>query len=279
MTYKSILVHVDDAPHALSRYEVAATLALREQAHLVGLASNGVSRFMRDTVAMDFASHALAPYMETLKKRAGHAIQQYEMVAARVGVDGFESRMVEEDPSETLGILARYCDLCVVSQYDPAAPASPVRPGMAADVAAGSGCPVLVVPNTGLMSGPMRRIMLGWNGSREASRAMHYAMPLLCRADHVEVAIIGDTATEAAGGMRVDSAIGQALARHGIHAEIVHRPAGEDAGTLLLALAAERGAELLVMGCYGHSRIRERLLGGATRSVLQTMEIPVLMAA
>lgn len=279
MTYKTIAVHVDESNGADARYETAATLAITNDAHLIGLVSTGLSRFMRDTVAMDFASAALAPMFQTLNDRATAALGRFERVVAGMGVSNAESRVVEEEPSDSLAVLARYCDLCIVGQYDPDAPASAARPSLPADVAAASGCPVLVIPTLGLRTGPMRRVMLGWDGGREASRALHHAMSLLCRADHVDIAIIGERATEMAGGLRIDIAIGQALNRHGVKAEIVHQPNAENTGAALLQLAAERGAELLVMGCYGHSRIRERLLGGATRTVLGNMELPVLMAS
>ncbi len=279
MSYKTILVHVDEATNAAARYDIAAALALAEQGHLIGLASSGVARFLRDTVAMDFSSPSLAPYLDTLNQRAGHALDAFEKAGVRVGLGAIERRQVEDEPAEALASLARYCDLCIVGQFDERGPVSAVGPSLAADVAAASGTPVLIVPNTGLTSAPMRRVLLAWNASRESARAMHYALPLLQRAEKVDVAILGARATEASPDLRPVTAIGQALARHGIHTEVVQRDTDEDAGVALLALAAERGAELLVMGCYGHSRVRELLLGGATRTVLNAMELPVLMAS
>lgn len=279
MSYKTIVVHVDESPGVEERYQTAAALAILHDAHLIGLASTGVSRFMRDTVAMDFASASIAPFLQTLHERAAIALARFERSVIGLGVNIAEARQVEDDASDSLSVLARYADLCVVGQYDPAAPVLAARPSLPADVAAGSGCPVMVVPRRGLRTGPMRRILLGWDGGREAARALHHALPLLARADHVDVAVIGGRAAELAGGLRIDIAIGQVLDRHGVRAELVHRPDDENAGAVLLELAAERGAELLVMGCYGHSRVRERFLGGATRTVLEAMELPVLMAS
>lgn len=279
MSYKTIVVHVDESPGVEERYQTAAALAILHDAHLIGLASTGVSRFMRDTVAMDFASASLAPFLQTLNERAAVALARFERSVSGLGVNIAEARQVEDDASDSLSILARYADLCVLGQYDPAAPVLGTRPSLPADVAAGSGCPVLIVPRSGLRSGPMRRILLGWDGGREAARALRHALPLLARADHVDVAVIGGRAAELAGGLRIDIAVGQVLDRHGVRAELVHRPDDENAGAVLLQLAAERGAELLVMGCYGHSRVRERFLGGATRTVLEAMELPVLMAS
>lgn len=279
MSYKTIVVHVDESPGVEERYQTAAALAILHDAHLIGLASTGVSRFMRDTVAMDFASASIAPFLQTLHERAAITLARFERSVIGLGVTIAEARQVEDDASDSLSALARYADLCVVGQYDPAAPVLGARPSLPADVAAGSGCPVLVVPRRGLRTGPMRRILLGWDGGREAARALHHALPLLARADNVDVAVIGGRAAELAGGLRIDIAIGQVLDRHGVRAELVHRPDDENAGAVLLELAAERGAELLVMGCYGHSRVRERFLGGATRTVLEAMELPVLMAS
>ncbi|CUI08697.1 universal stress protein [Massilia antarctica] len=281
MSYKTIVVHVDDIPNAGVCYSFAAELALVEQAHLIGLASSGVTRFLRETVAINYAAPSITPYLDTMRGRAARALEQFERVAASLPLIGSERRMVDDEPRYSLSALARYCDLCVLSQSDPVQGASLPWPGLAAEVTKSSGTPVFMVPRAQAPAWPVRRILLGWNGSREAARAMHFALPLLQRASAVDVAIFDTAAleSEAGGDLRPVTAIGQTLARHGVRAELIEHDSAGDAGAALLTLAGERGAQLLVMGCYGHSRLRELLLGGATRTVLKSMTLPVFMAA
>ncbi|MDQ1832411.1 universal stress protein [Massilia scottii] len=276
MSYKTIVVHVDDIPNAGACYTFAAELARVEQAHLIGLASSGVSRFLRETVAMNYAAPTIRPYLDTMRERAARTLDQFERVAASFMLAGSERRAVDDEPGRSLSALARYCDLCILSQGNASQGA-----GLAAEVAKDSGTPVLIVPRAQAPALPTRRILLGWNGSREAARAMRFALPLLQRASAVDVAIFDTAALESEAGaeLRPVTAIGQTLSRQGVRAEVIQRERAADAGDALLALAGERGAQLLVMGCYGHSRLRELLLGGATRTVLKSMTLPVFMAA
>ncbi|RSZ56264.1 universal stress protein [Massilia atriviolacea] len=282
MNYKTIVVHVAGDANAGARYAFAGELAQSEGAHLIGLASSDVARFLRETVATNSLAPSIAPFLDTLRQRSAQALDAFERVAAGFTLPGYERRAVDEEARFSLGMLARYGDLCVLSQADATEGASLPSPGLAAEVAKNSGVPVLLVPCAQAPAWPLRRILLGWNGSREAARAMRFALPLLRRAGAVDVAIFDVDALQSGGGpeLRPVTAVGQALARHGVRADLVLRDDdGGDAGAALLALAAERGADLLVMGCYGHSRLRELLLGGATRTVLRSMTLPVLMAA
>lgn len=278
MSYKTILVEVDEAPDATARVEVAARIAHVAQAHLIGLASTGLTRFFRDAVGMDSASPSIASYIDTLHQRASRALAEFDKTATAAGLSNAERRQTDDDPYNALSQLARYCDLCVVSHYGTQPRPDGQRRQMVADLAAGSARPVLLLPEGINAVLPPRRVLLAWNGSREASRAMHFALPFLQGAAAVDVLLLGQT--EGAGAdVRPAREIGLALRRHGVVAEVIHKPAGDDVGRELMAAAAERGADLVVMGCYGHSRVREWLLGGATRSVLLSMQTPVLMAA
>jgi nucleotide-binding universal stress UspA family protein len=282
MCYKTIAVYVTDDAHAGARYAFACQLAQADQSHLIGLASSGVTRFLRETVATHSVAPSIAPLLDSLRQRCTQALDAFEQVVAGFTLSGSERRAVDDDPRLSLGMLARYCDLCVLAQADATESGMLPAAGLAADVAKSSGAPVLLVPRAQAPAWPIRRILLGWNGSREAARAMRCALPLPQRASAVDVAIFDVEALQADGGpdLRPVTAVGQALARHGVRAELLLRDQHDgDAGAALLALAAERGADLLVMGCYGHARLRELLLGGATRSVLKSMTLPVLMAA
>jgi nucleotide-binding universal stress UspA family protein len=137
---------------------------------------------------------------------------------------------------------------------------------------------VLIVPYAGVAVEIGKRALVAWNESAEAAKAIAGALPLLKRAATVEVAMFDPERRTAGDERKPDADIVAYLARHGVKADVRRESTSLDAGNALLNLAAILGSDLLVMGCYGHSRMREILLGGASRTMLQSMTIPVLMA-
>lgn len=279
MSYKTILVHVNEAPQSVARYHLAAHIAMLGKGHLTGLATTGLSRYYRQTVAMDFASPEIAPYIEGMRKRAQDALAHFGTVVGALVIDQPTRRLVDDEAEDSLSALARYCDLCVVSHYKHHDLPPGERPNMAADITAASGCPVLLVPGAWTAVAPFRHVVLAWNASRESARAMHAAMPFLQGAAVVDIAIFDDARHPPNADIQPAATIREALARHGVAAEVIERQSTGDISGALMGVAKERGADLLVMGCYGHSRVRERLLGGVTKGVLAAMELPVLMSA
>jgi nucleotide-binding universal stress UspA family protein len=146
-------------------------------------------------------------------------------------------------------------------------------------VALAAGRPVLAIPYAGRFEAVGRRVLIGWDASREATRAVADAMPLLAAAETVSVLSIDPREGPSAHGPVPGADISPHLARHGVNATVERTvSAGVPAGDLLLSRAADLGADLLVVGAYGHSRARELLLGGVTRTLLQSMTLPVLMS-
>jgi nucleotide-binding universal stress UspA family protein len=142
-----------------------------------------------------------------------------------------------------------------------------------------SGRPVLVVPNKGEPVSFGRCVLIAWNGRREAARAAFDAMPFLTAAQHVRVLWVSPDDRGAAPADVPAADLATALARHHVRCEAAEARCLEaGAGATLLAYGRDIGADLLVMGCYGHSRLRELVLGGATRHVLENMTLPVLMS-
>ncbi|MFO1114328.1 MAG: universal stress protein [Beijerinckiaceae bacterium] len=139
-----------------------------------------------------------------------------------------------------------------------------------------SGRPLLILPYIHRGPAKLGRVILAWDGGAAAARALTCAMPLLKRAGRVEVVTMvnGNRSTSDLPGFDVT----RNLARHGIQAELKTLPRGDDVGSLILSYAADENADLLVMGGYGHSRLREFVLGGATRTILSSMTLPVFMA-
>lgn len=294
MSYKTILVHADATQQPAPRIALAAQLALAYDAHLVGVATTGVSRYVYQEGGASLARTLLAPYMDQLFARAEQALDRFERIARTAGVPSFEKRLLDDEAGAALVLAARYADLAVLGQHDPAAPGAPPGGDLAAWVLLACARPLLVVPYTPREFAIGRRILVGWNGSPQSVRALDAALPFLRRADSVIVASFGRSAesaaesaaesvAESAADLAAESAADSAwlppyLERQGVDADIVHGAAGLDVGEGLLSMAAECGADMLVMGGYGHTRVRELLLGGATRTVLRAMTVPVLLA-
>jgi nucleotide-binding universal stress UspA family protein len=261
-----------------ARIEVAAQLALAEDAHLIGTAMAGVSRFLYESVAVDPENPNVIPYLDKLRKRAGDTLTRFEEIVQRAGVPSFERRLSEDEPAGGLSQQAHYCDLVVLGQYDLESSSSSVYADVPEYVVMHSGVPVLVVPYAGRFNALCERILVAWNGSMEAISAVRDALPLLQRAKIVEVAIFNPSSRPDAHGAEPGADIALYLARHGVKVDVMQENSDSDVGEALLSLAANLNSTLMVMGCYGTSRFREILLGGATRTVLQSMTLPVLMS-
>ena len=138
--------------------------------------------------------------------------------------------------------------------------------------------PVLVLPRVSAVAEPGRRVLVAWNGSKEASSALLAAMPLLRRAGRIRIVSFHGPGDGRQPDAQEQADLGAFLVRHDVRPDILTVERGIDGGRALLALAKEGGDDLLVMGCYGHTQFREMFLGGVSRTVLQDCTIPVLMA-
>jgi nucleotide-binding universal stress UspA family protein len=277
MSYKSILLHLEPSSHLPQRIAFAAALARRMDAHLIGVATSGVSRFVETGVAMGGDPPLLAEHLQYLRKRAKQLVGDFAQLAQNDGPLSFETRQLEDDDSGALCLQARYCDLLVLGQQDPhEAPAS-WPDDLVPYVVLNGARPVLIVPYQGQAGTLDGQILVAWDGRPEATRALTAALPLLRAARGVTVALFNPKRGPADHGDEPGADIALFLARHGVQVEVRCLSAA-DVGKALLALAGEIHAGLLVMGCYGRSRLHEILVGGTTRTVLAEMTLPVLMA-
>ena len=205
------------------------------------------------------------------------AIDRFNAEAKRAGITAEPTQLPASFASagEQFGRIARRFDLAIVAQSEPEKHA--LEELIAEDTLFESGRPVIVVPYIQRTPLKLDRVMVCWDGSRLATRAIADAMPLLERAGLVEVVIIAnepDKEDEIPG-----ADMGQHLARHGLKVDINRMLIGEiDVGDALLSHAADSSADFIVMGGYGHSRLREFVLGGVTRLMLRSMTVPVLMS-
>ena len=179
--------------------------------------------------------------------------------------------------SSEVGVHAYYADLVVIARPESASQtAGP--PGLAESLVLSSGRPIIVFPPRGTVS-QVRRILVAWNATRESIRAVADALPLLAKAEAVEVLVVDHRRHPAGHGQEPGADIARHLARHGAHVEVRRLSSGgKDVGRLLLSQADAFGADLLVMGAYGHSQLREWMFGGVTRTVLYEADLPVLMS-
>ncbi len=276
MSYRTIVVQADRAPNTEARITLAAALALREEGHLVGAATTGMPRSMLAGRAYEGSGVFVADYLRRAQERVREALEQFTAIADRLGVPSHEARSSNDDEYAGLCMQARYADLIVLGQAAPSDNEDSLLPDLPDYILLNCGRPVLLVPRSGRFPTVGKRVLVAWNGSVEAAKAVTAALPLLRGAEQVSIAVLGNRAD--ALGESPGSDIALYLARHGVKVEVLRRPEPVDPGQAILSLAADFGVDLLVMGAYGHSRFREMMLGGATRTVLATATLPVLMA-
>ena len=257
-----------------SEFAVSAAAAL--DAHLAALAF---------TYEVFFPAFELAPVPADLiemqreenERISTAAKDQFYELVRRNGISA-EARNIQAGSSvapDTFARIARRFDLSIVSQPRPDSPGSDEMFVEAALF--GSGRPVLIVPYIQTAGLKLERVMVCWDGSRAAARATADALPLLARAGTTEVVTVTDGSADQDEIPGIDLA--KHLARHGIDVELKRLVRGDiDIANVILSHAADTSADLIVMGGYGHSRVREFVLGGVTRGLLKSMTAPTLMS-
>lgn len=269
---QSILVHLDAGRGGGARLQVARTWGAQLGASVAALyAVTPASLGMAMVFTAGVPSRELLAYDEARLLAARRLVKD---ACIDPGVQ-IEWREADDAPERAFVQQALYADLLVLGQHDGTRHDSGVSAGFVHAAIIESGKPALLIPSgVDQPEATFDNVFVAWKESREAARALTGALPLLQRADAVCVAVDADT---------IDAhrpLLQQFLQRHGVDGvqfRSVSSPAPE-AGATLLSMAAEAGASLMVMGCFGHSRGREWILGGATRGVLQSMTLPVLMA-
>jgi nucleotide-binding universal stress UspA family protein len=280
MSYRVIAVHANESRHAVDRIRLAARIALDHQAHLVGVAASALPPSFYMSGISGEGTATLTAYLDFMKERADVTLDSFEAAAKQAGVTSYEKRVIEDEPGMALCLQARYSDLLVLSQPDPDEEIAAESVRAANYVVVNSCRPVLLVPYAGKFESVNGRALVAWDGSPEAARAVSGAIPLLRQAKLVQVAVFNAETGRNAHGDEPGADIAHYLARHGVTVEVSRQFTGGeiDVGNAMLSYIDDFGADLAVMGAYGHSRLREALLGGVTRTVLQAMTVPILMS-
>lgn len=273
MGFEDILVHLDSASRSEVRLDVAAGLAQRFAARLTGLFGES-------------AAHALSIATRDPERELAEAIADAEaLFRRRTQASAFQSdwhALATVNDTELLKqtvFAARHADLTVLGQHDPELKSIGVPADFAEQIVLHSGRPVLVVPFTGDFEAIGKRIVVAWNASREAARALADAMPLLAKAERITLIAINPAKIELPYGHEHFTALIAHLAVHGIDARTERLAAGDvGAMDLLLSRLTDEAADLLVLGAHGQYGFPYLHRGGATRHILRHMTVPVLMS-
>jgi nucleotide-binding universal stress UspA family protein len=279
MAIKDVLVHVDGSNAAPARLAAAIDLAQLHGAHLIGLCL-AVEPRVPSTILGMIPPDLMTERRNAVLEQAETAVAQFRVAVEAAGLPG-EGRIVQVldiDAAETFIQHARHADLAILSQPDPQE--LPVLGSQfATSILIGSGRPTLLIPYIGPAATLGQRVLVAWDGGREATRALHDALPLLTRARSVTVLSVNPDVSSNGGRREPGADISLHLARHGASVTADRTVTGEvSAGDAILADVADNGIDLLVMGAYGHSRLRDFVLGGVTRYMLEHMTVPVLMS-
>jgi len=275
MPYKTILVHVDNGKRSAVRLDIACRLAKLSDAHLIGLHALTVVKL--PSYAMVEGGVQVREFHERMLSESAVAAEaMFKQAVKATGVEKVEWRKSRRDAVESVPVHGRYADVLVIGQPNET-DASGVEPDFAERLLLSAGRPALVIPYAGDFPAVGTRVLVAWNASREATRALTDAIPILREAKQVDV--IAFNPKDAPHGEVPGADIGLYLARHGIKVSVSQQTADDvDVGNQLLSRAADLDSDLIVMGAYGHSRMKELILGGATRTVLNSMTVPVLMS-
>jgi nucleotide-binding universal stress UspA family protein len=274
--YQSILLHMDASPRCAVRLSMARSIARAQGAAtlvaLLAIEPRLLPLPLR--VDVDALSVPLVPQIDPKQRQSARAIFDEALASGEPTMTWAES---EGPPVWSMAQASLYTDLMVLGQRDPENPLTQDVPKTFVEsTVMESGKPALVIPYAGRYPTIGENVLIAWKPTRECARAVAGALPLIRRAKRVHVASWGP---DNYGPAETTFGIVRALRWHGIEASANRYPdEPNELGELLLSHAADHASDLLVMGCYGHHRIHELLLGGVTRTVLRSMTLPVLMA-
>ncbi len=278
MTYKTILVYFSNEVHAQRVLQMAASLATKHEAHLIGLYVKPAIQFY-PAVAIDIPVEIVESHRDHHSEIAERIGRSFEAATAREGVSAEwrSADSLQADRSSTVVEHARTADLLLMSQWDTEID-GPDDSSIQARIVMEVGRPVLLMPNSGDIKPFGGHIMVAWNGSAEASRATLAALPFLKSADQAYVHWVNPPADVAHDVAVTGAALATNLARHDVNVETSSSQTSSlSVGEELLSEANARGCDMIVMGAYGHSRMREFVFGGATRHIFGNMNLPIFM--
>ncbi len=271
MSIKTILVHVADDDQHRTRLDVAADLARKYKAHLFALFITSPIGMPSQIVGRGASAGYLSAAVQSSRRKAAALKEEYGTYCEEHAIT-YDWVVEEGSHLDLLAYHAHLADLAVVSQVVHEHLEDHFRLRLPEELTMVTGCPVLLLPRADRIAPFGRHILVAWRSNREAVRAVRGSLDFLRAAERVTVLTVGQTPEEMASEREAVAY----LQRHGIKAEPRTVEDG-DVGETLLKQAAELGCDLMIMGAYGHSRLREILVGGVTRHVFEHTTIPVVL--
>lgn len=279
MNFRSLLVFLDGSARCDERTRLAARFAAAHDGHLIGIAPTGRVELPTGLgAASRHIDDAEAARDEALR-RANERVERFRARCRAEGGASIEASVHEGEPLPVVLHHAHCADVVVIGQADPAGPSPRDDSRFVEQVLLHNARPTLIVPHAGRFDAVGTTVLVAWDDSRASARATADALPLLRHADRVHLRVWrhkGDAA-ESLFRERLQ-AVHRWLMWHGVAADVAAHCVTTPIGDAILDTAAELGADLVVMGTYGHSRWTERIVGGATRTALARSPVPLLMA-
>ncbi|WP_088140771.1 universal stress protein [Achromobacter xylosoxidans] len=275
--YRRISVHLDHGFDCKRRIEAALALAKRHKAELVGIYANAAppQYYYGESVLM---SRSLGIIKELQAQSRESVETAFLEAAAEADVPAF-MRAGTSSPSETVALLGRTTDLIVVSQENREDVEAAHEIEFVEQTLLTAGRPVLAIPSSGEFPVIGDRVLCCWDGSREAARALADAAPILRLASHMTVLTMNEGAASPKHEAPFEDLASYCVAQGMPVPDHVRRDIkGVGVGSTILNAAADHSADLIVMGAYGHSKLRQWALGGATASILKSMTVPVMFS-
>lgn len=279
MTLKNILLHMDATDRCDERLKLAGDLALRQDAHLSGLFVVPEAYYPAHDDGAYYPLEVIDKWEKEERKNAEKVEISFRKFVDSEGIHG-EWRSEQGPLRDVVSLQARYADLTIVGMGNTENSKKYIDPFLAEDVVMESGRPVLVVPKAGHFDGFGKRVLVCWNASREAVRAINDAMPLLQLADKVTVLVVNPEKPSSGYHGDIPSAdIALHLARHGVNAEAASVKSSQSSiGETILSRAVDTKADMIVAGAYGHSQTREWILGGVSNTLLHDANVPTFLS-
>src|SRR5471030_406887 len=256
MSYKTILVHADGSPQAAQRIRLAAQFALAHGAHLICAAMTGLSRHALPDGSIVPIGTPFPFDQRRLRTRADTALTHFADCASHMGLPYFEARLVDDAVDDGLILQSPYADLLVLGQGDPEGQPDELLNRLPQDVMFQSARALLIVPYQEQFNGQFdqvgQHVLVGWDGSVSAIRALTAALPALRRA--ARVTLVASPSSDGGGRQAglPGAELARYLARHDVNVTLAELAGARKAGAALMEMASEVGADMLVMGGYGH---------------------------
>lgn len=278
MSISSILVHLDGHARSAVRIHLATELANRFNAHLIGLAATGSIQIPGDAPDV-FTGTYVSSVSNSMRETAEQTMAEFRKLTEGQALRPVETRLMLASPETALLEHGRFSDLLVLGQPDNSQ--SNLRSlnlsGMVY-LLMGVARPALVIPHTGRFERLGKKVLVAWNDTPQSMRAVNDALPLLKLADTVDLLLFNPSLNRWTDGRDPGVDMATYLARHEVKVTVHSERTDIDIGNSIVSRAADLESDLIVMGAYGHSYLREMILGGVTQTLLSSMTVPVLMS-